>query len=89
MARRELKPYLADGNKVPLKNWQEEKAVLEQEYTAERQQLSAIQQDLKSIRQIHYAIESIRHEQERTNRRKIINTKLRFEKGIAYEKYRY
>ena len=70
MARRELKPYLADGNKVPLKNWQEEKAVLEQEYTAERQQLSAIQQDLKSIRQIHYAIESIRHEQERTEQAK-------------------
>ena len=65
MARRELKPYLADGNKVPVKSWQEEKAALEQEYAAERQQLSAIQQDLKSIRQIHYAIESIRHEQER------------------------
>ena len=48
------------------KNWQKEKAVLEQEYTSERQQLSAVQQDLKSIRQIRYAIESIRHEQERT-----------------------
>lgn len=41
MARRELKPYLADGNKVPIKSWQEEKAALEQEYTAERQQLHA------------------------------------------------
>ena len=66
MARRELKPYQTDGNKLPLKNWQKEKAVLEQEYTSERQQLSAVQQDLKSIRQIRYAIESIRHEQERT-----------------------
>ena len=70
MARRELKPYLADGNKVPIKSWQEEKAVLEQEYTAERQQLSAIQQDLKSIRQIHYAIESVRHEQEHAEQAK-------------------
>ena len=70
MARRELKPYLTDGNKMPLKSWQEEKAVLEQEYAAERQQLSAIQQDLKSIRQIHYAIESIRHEQERAEQTK-------------------
>ena len=66
MARRELKPYLTDGNKVPLREWQKEKTTLEQEDAAERQQLSAIHQDLKSIRQIHYAIESIRHEQERT-----------------------
>ena len=70
MARRELKSYLAGGNKVPIKSWQEEKAALEQEYAAERQQLSAIQQDLKSIRQIHYAIESIRHEQERAEQMK-------------------
>ena len=70
MARRELKPYLTDGNKMPLKSWQEEKAVLEQEYAAERQQLSAIQQDLKSIRQIHYAIESVRHEQEHAEQAK-------------------
>ena len=70
MARRELKPYLADGNKVPIKSWQEEKAALEQEYAAERQQLSAIQQNLKSIRQIHYAIESIRHERERAEQMK-------------------
>ena len=66
MARRELKPYLTDGNKVPLKDWQKEKAALEQEYASESQHLSAIHQDLKSIRQIHYAIKSIRHEQERT-----------------------
>ena len=70
MARRELKLYLADGNKVPIKSWQEEKVALEQEYAVERQQLSAIQQDLKSIRQIHYAIESIRHEQERAEQAK-------------------
>ena len=66
MVRRELKPYLADGNKAPLKEWQTGKAALEQEYTSESQQLSAIHPDLKSIRQIHYTIESIRHEQERT-----------------------
>ena len=70
MARRELKPFLVDGKKVPLKSWQEEKAALEQEYAAERQQFSVIQQDLKSIRQIHYAIESIRHEQGRTEQAK-------------------
>ena len=70
MARRELKPYLTDGNKVPLKEWQEEKAKLEQECSSENRKLSALHQDLKSVRQIHYAIETIRHEQERTEQAK-------------------
>lgn len=31
MARRELKPYLAEGGKLPVKDWQEEKTRLQQE----------------------------------------------------------
>ncbi len=77
MARRELKPYLTDGNKVPLKEWQGEKAKLEQKYSSENRKLSALHQDLKSVRQIHYAIETICHEQERTEQAK--NHKHEFE----------
>ena len=64
MAQRELKPYLAEGGKLPVKDWQEEKTRLQQEYEAEARQQKAIHTDLKSIRQIQYAVGSVQYDEQ-------------------------
>ena len=70
MARRELKPYLAEGGKLPVKDWQEEKTRLQQECQEEAGKLKKIHADLKSIRQIQYAVGSVQYgEQHRAQAR--------------------
>ena len=65
LARRELKPYLDGGGKLPLAQWEAERTRLKQEYAAESEAYKPILADLKSLRQIQYAVDSARHEQER------------------------
>ena len=64
MARRELKPYLAEGGKLPVKDWQEEKTRLKQECQEEAGKLKKIHADLKSIRQIQYAVGSVQYDEQ-------------------------
>ncbi len=64
MARRELKPYLAEGGKLPVKDWQEEKTRLQQECQEEAGKLKKIHADLKSIRQIQYAVGSVQYDEQ-------------------------
>lgn len=64
MARRELKPYLAEGDKLPVKDWQEEKTRLQQECQEEAGKLKKIHADLKSIRQIQYAVGSVQYDEQ-------------------------
>ena len=64
MARRELKPYLAEGGKLPVKDWQEEKTRLQQGCQEEAGKLKKIHADLKSIRQIQYAVGSVQYDEQ-------------------------
>ena len=64
MARRELKPYLAEGGKLPVKDWQEEKTRLQQACQEEAGKLKKIHADLKSIRQIQYAVGSVQYDEQ-------------------------
>ena len=64
MARRERKPYLAEGGKLPVKDWQEEKTRLQQECQEEAGKLKKIHADLKSIRQIQYAVGSVQYDEQ-------------------------
>jgi hypothetical protein len=66
LARRELKPYLEEGGKLPVAQWEAERTRLKQEYAAESEAYKPILADLKSLRQIQYAVDSARHEQERS-----------------------
>lgn len=65
MARRELKPYLAEG-KLPIKEWKAELTRLKTDCEKIGKQQKVIHAELKSIRQIRYAVDSILHEQENT-----------------------
>ena len=69
LARRELKPYLDEGGKLPVVQWEAERTRLKQEYAAESEAYKPILADLKSLRQIQYAVDSAHHEQERVEQR--------------------
>lgn len=64
LARRELKPYLDGGGKLPVAQWEVVRTRLKQEYAAESEAYQPILADLKNLRQIQYAVDSARHEQE-------------------------
>lgn len=57
MARRKLKPYLAEAGKLPVTKWQGEQTRLQQEYGAEEAEYSTIYHDARSLTVIQHCVD--------------------------------
>lgn len=57
MAQRKLKPYLAEGNKLPVTKWQGEQTRLQQEYRVEEAEYSKIYHDTRSLTVIQHCVD--------------------------------
>ncbi len=57
MARRKLKPYLAESSKLPVTKWQDEQTRLQQEYRVEEAEYSKIYHDTRSLTVIRHCVD--------------------------------
>ena len=69
MARRKLKPHFSEKGQLPITQWKQERARLEQEVAAIDAQHSNIWQEVKKLVNIQKCIEDVRHQLERTQQK--------------------
>ena len=69
MARRKLKPYFSEKGQLPIAQWKQERARLEQEIAAIDAQHSKIWQEVKKLVNIQKCVEDVRRQQERTQQK--------------------
>ena len=70
MTRRKLDKYRSPAGKIPVHAWEQERARLQQEYTAEYEQYKPIQDDLRKLQQVKRNADAAIHQQEQTRQKR-------------------
>ncbi|MDB7815934.1 MobQ family relaxase [Intestinimonas butyriciproducens] len=70
MSRRKLDKLRSPAGKIPAHAWEQEKAMLEQEYATEYEQYKPIRDDLRRLQQVKRNADTALHQQEQTRQKR-------------------